>query len=112
MGYTPHNWESGEVITDEKMNALENAVYEASAANSNLAPDFDEAGTYYPPALVMHDGRLYECIHAHTASAWNYDHFSQVQISNELEGENWTDERLGLFYHQHGLQKPARQARM
>ena len=45
MAYTPHTWSSGDIITAALLNALEQAVAEASAGGNGVD------GGYYPPAV-------------------------------------------------------------
>lgn len=46
MAYSKHTWQSGEVITDEALNNMENAIAELDAAkNTKQAAIADAAGS-------------------------------------------------------------------
>lgn len=68
-----------------------------------IASTFSSSQSYAVGEYVIYDGNFYKCTAAHTAGAWNSDHFTQTDLSSELKTkqdkifvgttEAWTNEQ-------------------
>lgn len=75
-------WQAFKLMTDEDR-ALDEAKIEQNT--KNFAPNFSATSSYAVGDYCTYQGVLYRCTVAHTASAWNSSHFTQVTVGGQLK---------------------------
>ena len=57
-----------------------------------IAPSFSTSTSYAVNNFVFYNGNLYKCTTAHSAGAWNANHFTQTTIGAEFQRVNYSAE--------------------
>ena len=55
MAYEPHDWQTGETITADKLNHIENGIMNNSNENNLVILPFDQAGNTIVTTLTYSD---------------------------------------------------------
>lgn len=90
MSYTKHAWVTGETITAEKLNNIEDGVddlnQQISGIEDSISDAYDATASYAVGAFCINDNTLYRCNTSIPTGgeAWTPDHWDAVQIADFL----------------------------
>ena len=95
MGYTPHTWDTGDVITAERLNKMENGI----AAGGG-------GGGYDAEVFVADDGSVVTCsiisgTYAAIAAMLENDEVPRILVryKGQYTGEGWASDTVAITYY-------------
>lgn len=83
MSYTKNTWVTGDIITQEKLNHMEDGI-EAAGTIDTVAPEFSTSASYAIGDYCMYNTELYRFIFPHAAGAWNAGDVVATKVMPEL----------------------------
>ena len=79
--YNKHTWANGQVITADRMNAIENQLEATTPGATIIANDYNPSATYNIGEYCLYNGNLWRCIGQSTGNI-------------PQEGTYWTNKKI------------------